>query len=366
MENRQRSQTVEEIQESWLSGHLYHHQSLDPVVRGFVHPLAVSLVKGGWIDAFFFVRDGLGGPHIRLRLRVIPGAGDRALAAMRQSAEIFLELEPSTRSLDAETIWRSNERILAADPHEIDGAVYPDNSFRVVPFRPEIERYGGPGRFRASLDFFTLSSVAAIEFLSSHGEAPRSVQLAHAFGLLLRQALGFAADETELSDLLRYGVDSWGQILPKVVEKGDKVARSQMDVFLELFHEAVAEVRSLHAEHASFERPPDFLAVGAGRLSAAIGSADRATRARIGGSQLHMTATRLGLGNAEEVYISRLLSVTLQEARAAGGESLSWLGEKMAAGAAGDPEEALGNLLSPALAALAEVPAGQHASRPPS
>lgn len=365
MEIPQRSQRAEEIQESWLSGHLYHHQGLDPVVRGFVHPLAVSLLKGGQIDAFFFVRDGLGGPHIRLRLRVIPGAGDRALAAMRQAAQRFLELEPSTRSLDAETIRRANESILAADPHEIDGAVYPDNSFRVVPFRPEIERYGGPNRFRASLDFFTLSSVAAIEFLSSHGEAPRSAQLAHAFSLLLRQALGFAADEAELSDLLRYGVDSWGQILPKVVEKGDKVARSQIGVFLELFDEAVAEVRSLHAGRAPCEKTSDFLAVGAGRLSAAIGSADRATRARVGGSQLHMTATRLGLSNAEEVYISRLLTVTLQEARATSAENLSWLGEKME-GTAEDPVEALGALLPPALATLAEMPVDQRALPPPS
>jgi Lantibiotic biosynthesis dehydratase C-term len=355
MVNRQRSQIVDETREIWVSGHLYYHQSLDTIVQRFVHPLVVSLVRNGQIKAFFFVRDGLGGPHIRLRLRVIPDARDRVLAAMRQSAQRFLDLEPSTRSLDEETIRRSNKFIMAADPHEIDDSVYPDNSFHVMPFRPEIERYGGSSRFRLSLDFFTLSSVAAVEFLSKYGELSRSAQLAHAFRLLLQQALGFAADETELCDLLRYGVDSWGEILPKVVDKGDKVARHQRDVFLRLFDKSLAEVRSLQVEAKGFGGAQDFLILGARRLSGAIGTADRVTRARIGGSQLHMTATRLGLSNAEEVYISRLLMVTLRELRTTTTyrKDLSWLGDEVAETSAA---EALSILLSPALAALTEVP----------
>jgi Lantibiotic biosynthesis dehydratase C-term len=345
--------TVEDVQARWISGHLYHHESLDRVVRQFVHPLAVSLVKGGEIDGFFFVRDGLGGPHVRLRLRAVPRAGEQVLAAMRQAAQQFLDLHPSARPLDPETIRRSNQHLLAADPHEIDDAVYPDNSFRVVPFRPEVQRYGGLDRLRASLDFFTLSSAAALEFLASYGDSPRSAQLTYAFYLLLQQALGFAADETELLDLLRYGVDSWGKALPKVVEKGDQVAQSQRDSLLELFQEGLDEARELRFGSGSHGVPTDFLVAGAGRLSAAIGTADRPTRARIGGSQLHMTATRIGLSNAEEVYVSRLLTATFGEARPALGERLSWLGA--AGAAAGD----LGALLPPALAALAEVPVRQ-------
>src|SRR5687767_1719493 len=101
-----RQEMIEEIRESWISGHLYYHESLDRAVLGFVHPLVVSLVKDGQIDAFFFVRYGLGGPHIRLRLRVIPGARELALAAMQQSAHHFLDLAPSARSVDEEAIRR--------------------------------------------------------------------------------------------------------------------------------------------------------------------------------------------------------------------------------------------------------------------
>jgi hypothetical protein len=355
MGNRQRSETAEEIQNRWISGHLYYHQSLDPVVQGFVHPLVVSLVKDGQIDAFFFVRYGLGGPHIRLRLRVIPGARELALEAMQQSAERFFELAPSTRSMAEEAIRRTNESILAGDPNEIDSSVYPDNSFRVVPFRPEIQRYGGPGLFRASLDVFTLSSVAAVEFLSKYGETLHSAQLAQAFRLLLEQALGFAVDENELFDLLRYGVDSWGGGLPKVVEKSDRIARSQMDALLDLFRKSLVEVRSLRAENENCATASDFLVVGASGLSAVIGTTDRVTRARIGSSQLHMTATRLGLSNAEEVYISRLLTVTFREVCATNGADLSWLEEKTPEGLTKDPAKALDNLISPALVVLADT-----------
>lgn len=356
MKTLQSSPTVEEIQESWISGHLYYHQSLDRAVQGFVHPLVAALCKDALIDAFFFVRYGLGGPHVRLRLRVRPDTREPVLEALERSARRFLQLEPSAASVDEEVIRRGNEHILASDPHETDDSVFPDNSFHVMPFRPEVQRYGGPSRFRMSLDFFTLSSVAVVELLARYGSAPRAVQLTHAFRLLLRQALGFAADEVELADLLRYGVDSWGENMPTIVAKGDKVAAARKDVFLQLFGEGLADVRSPHDGDGASASASHFLALGSRKLSAAIGTGDRVTRARVGGSQLHMTATRLGLGNAEEVYLSRLLTVTLRQLRDAGEQDFSWLAEATAREAAEEPGKALGELLAPALAALAEVP----------
>ncbi len=350
----------DEIEEGWISCHLYYHQGLSRVLRGFVHPLVASLVKAAWIEAFFFVRYGLGGPHIRLRLRATAGSRDYVLKEAQRFAQDFLESTPSTKSLDEEVIRRSNEYILAADPHDIDDSVYPDNSFRLIPFRPEIERYGGPSLFRASLDFFTLSSVAALEFFSKHGNAARSTQLAHAFRLLLQQALGFAAHEIELCDLLRYGVDSMGEDMPAILEKGDRVARYQRDTFLQIFQRSLAGVHFLQVGGDSFEGASGLLVTGSRRLSAAIGFADYEARAWIGGSQLHMTASRLGLSNAEEVYLSRLLTVTLAAVQATAGESLSWLGKKTReAATAVDADKALDGLLSPALAALVDIPAGQ-------
>jgi hypothetical protein len=353
------------VQRGWVSGHLYYHQDLDPVVRRFVHPLVAALARDRRIDGFFFVRHGLGGPHLRLRLRPAAGAAARVRAATEEYARTFLALEPAARSLDEETIRRANAAILETDRHEVDGAVYPNNSFRFVPFRPEVERYGGRRRFRVSLDYFTLSSVAALDFLLRLGAEARPAQLAQAFRLLLRQALAFAVDGAELSDLLRYGVDWLGHDLPKVVAKADRVAASQMDRFLAALGETVDEVRGRRPRGASGARPADLLVAGGQRLSAAIGTAERATRVRIGGSQLHLTASRLGLGNAEEVYLSHLLTLTLDEARAAGGTDLSWLGEAAVRWAGEEPAEAVGRLLPSALEALTKLPACSAEPRPP-
>lgn len=341
----------------WLSGHLYYHEDLDRAVRGFVHPLVATLARDGAITGFFYIRYGLGGPHIRLRLRPASGADGRVLDGMERFALAFLAREPSMRSLEETGIRRSNPAILKADSHENDDAVYPDNSFHLVPFRPEIERYGGPGLFGLSLDYFTLSSVAAVDFHLRLGSAARSVQLTEAYGLLLRQALGFSLGEDELADLLRYGVDWLGHDLPKVVEKGDAVARSQRELFLQLLLSSLDEARAVRARADAFDLSPSGLVVaGAGRLSAAIGAAERGARLRIGASQLHMTASRLGLTHPEEVYLSRLLTRTLGEACSGRGTDLSWIRETAVGKVAEDPASALRQLLPHALATLAVFP----------
>ena len=320
--------------------------------------MVAALAREGSITGFFYLRHGLGGPHLRLRLRPAAGADGRVGDGMEHFARAFLAREPSRRSLEEAAIRRSNAAILQNDPHEIDDAVHADNSYRRVPFRPEVERYGGPQRFRFSLDCFTLSSVAAIDFHLRLGGAARPLQLAEAYGLLLRQALGFAHGEDELADLLRYGVDWLGHDLPKVVEKGDAVAQTQRERFRELLAGSLEEAREARegADPAGLS-PASLLVAGAGRLSAAIGPAERGDRLRIGASQLHMTASRLGLTHAEEVYLSRILTRTLGEAGGEGSTDLSWLREA-AGGRTGDEAgRALRQLLPHALAALAALAA---------
>lgn len=346
------SNTVDELEQQWISCHLYYHEDLNRALKGFVQPVVLTLLEAAQIDAFFFVRYSLGGPHLRLRLRPLPGCKDEVLAAAQSFAREFLDRVPSTKSLDEEVVRRTTESILAFDPNETDNTIYPDNSLVIRPFRPEVQRYGGPQRLQASLDFFVLSSVVAIELLARHGDAPRSTQLEHALRLLLQQAIGFAADGAELLDLLRYGMDSWsGGGPPKILEKADKVFGLQRKAFLQLFRTSLEKVRSLLENGEIASTAVDFLVLGAARLSAAISSADLPTRARIGGSQLHMTASRLGIGNAEEVYISRLLTSTLRELSATG-EDLSWLGETMARATAEVEGEALSSLLPRALASF--------------
>jgi hypothetical protein len=294
--------------EDWLSYHLYYHEDLSRAVLGFVHPAVFSLLSAGWIDRFFFVRYGLGGPHVRLRLRPAPGHAPLIDRAVRGSAEAFLSRSPSTARLDPEALQRQTQAMLAGDPHETDAAVYPDNTLIARPFRPEVARYGGPDLLLVSLDFFTVSSVAAIDFLVRSGAEPRSRQLILALRLLLAQALCFAIDEEELLALLSYGVESWGEAALSILAKGDRVFAAQPDAFRGIFRQEISD--QLSTESRTDGLGP-VLGEAARLLSQAVGRGDlcdRPTRKRIGVSQLHMTATRLGLGNLEEVYISRLLS----------------------------------------------------------
>jgi lantibiotic biosynthesis dehydratase-like protein len=298
-----------EDESGWLNYHLYYHHDPGSAIDGFVRPLVAGLLSADRIDRFFFVRYGLGGPHIRLRLHPRHGASALVAEAAASQAQDFLASRPSTSNLTPQSIRRGNRQLLASDPHETDGSVYPDNSFLAFPFRPEIERYGGTGLWRDSVDFFVLSSATVLEFLRVHGAEPRARHVTLAFQVLAGQALGFARDEEDLIALLRYAVDLWGERMPRAMEKADRVFTEKKRIFDQLFDTGEARAR---------------LNEGARRLAWIVRGADRSVHQRIGTSQLHMTANRLGLDNAEEVFLSQILT-RLASGRMASGESLGIL-----------------------------------------
>jgi Lantibiotic biosynthesis dehydratase C-term len=310
--------------ESWLNNHLYYHQDLGEVVHGFVRPLVAGLLRQGRIDSFFFIRYSLGGPHIRLRLRPRPGASALAAEAAEAHARDFLARQPSMSKLTPDASLRINREILGADEHEVDGSVYPDNTFLAFPFRPEVERYGGPDLWRHSLDLFAVSSATVLELLCGQSGEPRSRLLALAFRVLACQALSFARDEEDLVLLLRYAVDLWGEKMPRAQEKADRVLVAQRRTFDQLFE------RELHllaagpgAAAGATEESKAQLGDAARRLAWIVRAADRGVHQRIGTSQIHMTANRLGLNNAEEVYLSRILTGLASERIASGKAPMS-------------------------------------------
>jgi hypothetical protein len=294
---------------SWLNYHLYYHQDLGYASLQFVRPLVVELLRSGWIDSFFFIRYQLGGPHLRLRLRPCPGAAALVAGVAKARAQDFLVSQPSTSKLTEEVILRSNQEILASEPHEFDASVYPDNTFLEFPFRPEIERYGGPELWEDSLDFFTLSSATVLEFLSDYGSEPRSRLLALAFRVLACQALHFAWDEEDLVSLLRYAVDVWGGKMLRARAKADRVFGEQRRTFEQVFERELYLLKVGPKVVASGrEEAKAQLGEASRRLSWTVQMVNRDVHQRVGTSQLHMTANRLGLSNAEEVYLSQILA----------------------------------------------------------
>jgi lantibiotic biosynthesis dehydratase-like protein len=288
----------------WRSYHLFYYGDLDRAVTGFVQPALAALLREDYVDRFFFIRYALGGPHIRLRLRLRPEHAEVVSRFLTATAERFFARCPSTAEVPDETIRRINKTILLTDPAETDDSVYPNHSLQELPFRPEAERYGGADLLEHSLDFFQLSSIQALRFLGCSRENSRGQKLTIIFRLLVRQALGFARDTEHLLALFAYPAALWGGSLPGIAKRGDDAFERQRRALRSLLREEVDAFLSSSVS-ASFEP--------ARQLAWEIRSAGEPARSRIETSQMHMTANRLGLTNQEEVYLSRLLMHAAQD-----------------------------------------------------
>lgn len=302
----------------WRSYHLFHHENCEQVVAGVVAPVAAALWGRGVLDRFFYLHFALGGPHVRFRVRCHSNDSlDQADRAVAQAAKELYRRFPSRRTLDEQTIRDVNRGILATDPLETDDRVYEDNTWHVAPFHAEVNRYGGAERFGESLDFFCLSSVEALADRWGSAETNRARKLARGFRILLRQAWGFARDERELRRLLGTVVEVWGDNFPGVVKKGDALFQQRKQ---ELATLAFAELDALCSGTAPAGHPgePGWIAEASHRLSSTLDGNDGpgvGIRRRVGASQLHMTANRLGFLNAEEVYLGRLIQLATDDLR---------------------------------------------------
>ena len=331
----------------WIGCHFHYHASQDLLLQDLLVPWVRAHLAAGTIDRFFFIRYALGGPHVRLRCRLEPGAdAGEILSAADIAAQRFFARHPSRQPWEDELVRRRNRAILANDPAEHDDSVYPDNSFRAVPFQPETERYGGVELLAVSLELFTLSSVAALETLAGCG-ASRGLQLNAFLRHLGRQARGSAADGEELLDLLA-GLSRPAQnFFPRVVERADSVFSNQPEVFALLLADAL-EGGAGQAE----------LADGAAWLRRCLAAIDEAARKRVLTSHMHMSANRLGLSNAEEAYLYRLLHRAGEELRNVRGDLLERLAAAFAGRAARtrEAEEELATVVSSALERFTQVP----------
>lgn len=286
----------------WRAFHLFYHGDRGQAVQGFVGPAMARLLGAGLADRFYFIHYGLGGPHLRLRLRAVAGREADLADAATRLAEAFLAASPSTAPVDPAELERRNAGYLK-DSGEADAAVYPDNTWREFPPVFEVERYGGEALFPASLEVFALSSLAALELLASLEGVPAGKRIPEQLRFLIRAAWGFAADAAEFTRLAGYALGTWGAAMPSIVERADAVFAQQRAGLVGLLRR---ELGFLAAQPKSL--PP--LAAGArhlGRLAAGTDS-----RERVLSSQMHMSANRIGMRNVDEVYFCRLL------ARAAG------------------------------------------------
>jgi hypothetical protein len=336
----------------WASYHIFHHGSLDLLLLDLVLPVLRELRLRDRLRRFFFIRYGLGGPHIRLRLFGAPADREEAACVLERRAAEFFARRPSTSPLDERAIREQNRRLLEHDPDGID-AVYPDNSLVELPFRPEVERYGGERLIERSLELFALSSACALALLETHASEPRSRFLAAVLRALLRQALGFAADPEELARLVAFASPGDGGP-PLLIDRADREFERQPDSYVQLVAEEI--------ESACSPDPPraldGFLLTEASRrLDRHLQGASAPVRWRAASSHIHMTANRLGLKNAEEVYLGRILWRAARQVSISDPSLCQRLRETVRT-PEGSPDDSLETLIPPSFEQLFASPPG--------
>lgn len=301
---------------NWHAFHLFYYDDRDWVLLDAILPVVRRLLNQRAIKSFFFIRYGLGGPHVRLRLQVRPGAEEGVAAEVEKSAHRLFNQRPSRRQIEQEQLARATARISSHDlTTEHEQEIQPDNSLRSAPFDPEIERYGGSRYLPASLGLFAISSAVTLRCLSQiAGSAERGRLLGSAAEILCRQALGYARNSAELARLLSYSLGQWEREHPRAARQAAEAGDRQKEALVSLILREV-EQRLALSPPVRLGDAQDPLAVGSLLLSRALVELEPVRRIYIGWSHLHMTANRLGLRNSEEVYLSALLSAALEEAR---------------------------------------------------
>lgn len=341
----------------WLGLHFFYQGSRDQLLVSLVAPLVRRLWTDGAIRRFFFMRYALGGPHIRLRLHCVPSRRRHVSAMAEDMASEFFEREPSPTTLTDEEIRSTNRRLLANDV-EGEDEVYPNNSWLRFPFRAEVERYGGYALLEHSLDFFAVSSLDALEFAATRRGPSLAAITRRLVGLALRLSMG----TDDFVELLRYA-SVWSKNYGALFnQRGDEEFERRREPLLQMVRaeiEAAVVGTSLPEDRAT-------LLEGGRRLSVATAGAGKIVRESIAVGQLHMMVNRLGLNNAEEIYLGRMLWRTAERLREIDPNFWSWFADALDQGGTTEPGPPLADLLPRAFdafcAGCGKQLANQHAS----
>lgn len=288
----------------WQSYHLFYHGDRDLAVRAFVRPTVCSLMRSGVIDSFFFVRYGLGGPHLRLRVKSRNGGRAVVSAEVEQAASRFFARHPSMPSLSVAEIRRHNRLLLENDPSGGTDEVFANHTCVEVAPVFEVDRYGGRELIEHSMDYFALSSCYTMTVCRP---GSRSRRLGEALRVQACQARGLSLDGAEFLEHVSYPDAYWGTGLEAAISAGDQYFNGHADEVCTFLEEALHRIKVGGEAADAFESPLRSLTDGATSLRDLPGGLGTDERLAMGMSHMHMTANRMGLSNPEEAYLGRIL-----------------------------------------------------------
>ena len=295
----------------WLAYHIFYHDDLDRVLIYCLLPLIKELFASDIVDSFFYIRYNMGGPHIRLRVRLLEEKRYLVRSILDRVSEEFFSKSPSMNGISDSEILKMSQALQDDDPFG-DVEVYPNNSVVECDFFPEIERYGGKDALVYSLNFFMISSVDTMCWLAKNASVTRGKRLSYGYRLVARQALGFAG-AAGVGGLIDSYINSlWAgnsSLLEEKALKHFEERRKSLKYLLDAELESYSRMRVGRARNSG----ESLLGKASARLGRLKNSIPPSMWTRIATSQIHMTCNRLGLTNIEEVYIGYLLKSSISE-----------------------------------------------------
>ena len=149
----------------WRALHVHRYGDQDGFLVDGLAPALAPLRDRGVLQLWFFLRYWQGGPHIRVRLHLDPARADSALIEVAGRLRDWLAAAPCSAMFDAEEFQRDAQPTLAALEDEAANTVYPPDTVREAPYRPEFAKYGGPRGVAIAEKFFDRSSAVVLAAL---------------------------------------------------------------------------------------------------------------------------------------------------------------------------------------------------------
>ncbi|MER5727213.1 thiopeptide-type bacteriocin biosynthesis protein [Streptomyces sp. NPDC002138] len=289
---------------TWHGYHLFLHSTAadtDAFLLREAAPYLDGLVAAGEATAWFFIRYGEDGPHLRIRVRDLSPAGAAALPdRLARAAKGAPAVAGPWPSAHAEV--------------------------RTVPYTPETERYGGVSALPIAEEVFAASGrvvLDALEALAARtgGDGGGSARLAVAADLAHTTAYALGMDRLAAARWLRGHAAGWRWVTEVPLLPGASVHARVNSVYAAQRSALVRRAADLRQRLTDGSAAP-WLNRWADRVREADASlrslgAEAGPRespyAWVWASQLHMLFNRLGVIPDEERAVCRLAARTLLE-----------------------------------------------------